>query len=118
MGHFISSDESSCRYTIGDRIRITEQFDDNFQMVGTIIRHDKDDDSYLVEFEYDSPMFGANSKSTTWYHGSADFVLANKPTYAQKATPSYCWHEWREDKWFTSKVFKTCKLCGARAEDV
>jgi len=28
-----------------------------------------------------------------------------------------CKHEWREDKWFTSRVFVTCKKCGAKQEE-
>lgn len=30
---------------------------------------------------------------------------------------SKCKHEWKEDKWFTSRVYVTCKKCGARQED-
>lgn len=115
---YIGIDYAVIKYSTGDRVRITEQFDPNYGMIGTILRHDEEDSSYLIEFEYNGGLFGS-CKNTDWYCGTEDFVHANKPTYATKETSGYyCRHEWREDKWFTSKVFKTCKLCGAKAEDV
>lgn len=110
-------DLAAAKYEVGDNIRINEVFDENYGMVGKIIRKDDDDDSYLIEFEYDSPM--GKGINTSWYYGTGDFVLANKPTYAPKPIGfSYCVHTWREDKWFTAKVYKTCTKCGARFEDV
>jgi hypothetical protein len=118
---YIGIDLAAIQYNAGDKVRITEPFDDNFGMIGKIIRYDQDDDSYLIEFEFDGP-FG-NGTTTDWYYGTNEFVHADKPSNHFNLPPpvpnaGYCRHEWREDSFFTKAVYKTCKKCGARYEDV
>jgi hypothetical protein len=111
----IYMDVAAIQYKVGDKVRIDSMFDDHNGMVGKILRHDADDDSYLVEFEHGTP-FGPTT-TTDWYHGTDEFVHAHLPGHPPKFTMNFCHHEWREDKWFTPKVFKTCKKCGAKYED-
>ncbi len=110
-------------YSSGEKVRIVDMFNDHFGMEGTIIRHDKDDDSYLIEFEYNTP-WGA-TKTTEWYHSKDDFVYANKPSPIKNpfigvdvANHSWCSHEWQNDSFFTTRIYKTCRKCGKRHEDL
>lgn len=123
-GQFTSSTSNSTSligipngFKIGDKIKITEQFDDHYDLEGIIINYDPMDNSYLIEFELASQV--GIRKTTNWYYGTKDFVHANDFSSPPPVIHKYhCFHEWREDKWFTSKVFKTCKKCGTKFEDM
>lgn len=107
---------AAIEYKVGDKVRITEVFDSHYGMVGSIKRYDRDDDSYFIEFEYDGP-FGPTT-DTDWYYGTEEFVHANMPSQPPKfLNHTYCNHEWRCDSFFTTRVYKTCKKCGAKYED-
>lgn len=109
----------SVHYIVGDKVRITEQLDANWGMVGEIIRVDELDNSFLIEFEFDSP-FG-KGKNSDWYYGTGEFVHANKPTYAHQAPVEFsCKHVWKVDykSIFVNKEYHSCSKCGKKKEDV
>lgn len=107
------------KYSPGDEIRVTNPFNEHYGTVGTILRHDNDDDSYLIEFQFDSP-FGP-SAVTDWFYGTTEFTPASNTKYMPKSNAIfYCNHEWKVDytSIFTSAEYYSCKHCGKKKEDV
>jgi hypothetical protein len=110
------------KYDVGDTVTITDSCDEFYMQSGKIIQFDSHDNSYCIEF--DSGFFGSG-KERKWYWGTDDFIRASAPSdiiwgmdlAAPPKVLSPCRHEWCEDQFFTARVYKTCKKCGARHED-
>ena len=60
----------------------------------------------------------ANSWGNAWswdydpYYYDSDSSSSKSETKEEK-----CRHEWKEEVYFTSRIFKTCSKCGAKWED-
>ena len=47
-----------------------------------------------------------------------DFDMVRKDKNKVDEKPKQCHHEWRQDTFFSAKVFETCKKCGLKKEDL
>ncbi len=108
-------------YKVGDKVRITELWDGNFGAIGKILRYDQDDDSYLIEFQYDT--ISGHCARSDWYYGDDKFVLADQPENMKPyigVDYAYCSHKWKVDykSIFTNAEYYSCERCGKKKEEV
>lgn len=81
--------------------------------IGEIIDFDEVDNTYWMIVD---------NKYWCWVYSDDlipeydDFTLTLPPNVSFNI--SHCFHEWREDSFFTARVYKTCKHCGAKHEEL